>query len=153
MTRRSSCMSDRVNKNIAGLFAVIIAMALLLSTVALQGCGGSSDEGSKTLTLILGAYTTPREAYGKAVIPAFQKYWKEKTGQTVEFQESYQGSGAQSRAIIGGFEADIAALSLEGDIDKIAESGLITHDWKSRPNHGMVSDSVVVIAVRQGNPN
>ncbi|HEV8485715.1 MAG TPA: sulfate ABC transporter substrate-binding protein, partial [Blastocatellia bacterium] len=67
--------------------------------------------------MTLGAYTTPREAYGKAIIPAFQKYWKEKTGQQVDFQESYQGSGAQSRAIIGGFEADIAALSLEGDID------------------------------------
>jgi sulfate transport system substrate-binding protein len=101
---------------------------------------------------MLGAYTTPREAYEKAVIPAFQKYWKEKTGQDVEFQESYQASGAQSRAIIGGFEADIAALSLEGDIDRIAEAGLITHDWKSKPNRGMVSTSVVVIAVRPGNP-
>ena len=93
-----------------------------------------------------------REAYGKAIIPAFQKYWKEKTGQDVEFNESYQGSGAQSRAIIGGFEADIAALSLEGDIDKIADAGLITHDWKAKPNHGMISDSIVVIAVRKGNP-
>src|SRR5215216_6026120 len=152
MSWRSSCMSNRVNKNIAGRLAAALALALLLSTGALQEGGGPPGEGGKTVTLILGAYTTPREAYGKAVIPAFQKYWKEKTGQTVEFQESYQGSGAQSRAIIGGFEADIAALSLEGDLDKIAESGLITHDWKSRTNRGMVSDSVVVIAVRQGNP-
>lgn len=132
----------------------ILALTTLLVTgvisVTLQGCGGAGN--SNKITLVLGAYTTPREAYGKAVIPAFQKYWKEKTGQDVEFQESYQGSGAQSRAIIGGFEADIAALSLEGDIDKIAEAGLITHDWKSKPNHGMVSDSIVVIAVRSGNP-
>ena len=135
-----------------GLF-VALAMSLIVSvvTIALQGCGGSGKSGNK-VTLILGGYTTPREAYGKAVIPAFQKYWKEKTGQDVEFQESYQGSGAQSRAIIGGFEADIAALSLEGDIDKIAEAGLITHDWKAKPVSGMVSDSIVVIAVRAGNP-
>ena len=104
------------------------------------------------MSLILGAYTTPREAYGKAIIPAFQKYWKDKTGQDVEFQESYQASGAQSRAIVGGFEADIAALSLEGDIDKIAEAGLITHDWMSKKYSGMVSTSIVVIAVRPGNP-
>ena len=115
-------------------------------------CGGRPASGGGTVTLILGAYTTPREAYGKAIIPAFQKYWKEKTGQTVEFQESYQASGAQSRAIIGGFEADIAALSLEGDVDKIAEAGLITHDWKAKPNKGMVSTSIVVMAVRAGNP-
>src|SRR6185369_7086343 len=54
--------------------------------------------------------------------------------------------------ITGGFEADIAALSLEGDIHKIAEAGLITHDWKSKPNRGIVSTSIVVIAVRPGNP-
>jgi sulfate transport system substrate-binding protein len=125
---------------------------VLFSTSVLQGCGGQSGKSGNKVTLILGGYTTPREAYGKALIPAFQKYWKEKTGQDVEFQESYQGSGAQSRAIVGGFEADIAALSLEGDIDKIAEAGLITHDWKSKPNRGMVSTSIVVIAVRQGNP-
>jgi sulfate/thiosulfate-binding protein len=132
---------------------VVLVVSLLVSiiTTALQGCGGAGRNGNK-VTLILGGYTTPREAYGKGVIPAFQKYWKEKTGQDVEFQESYQGSGAQSRAIIGGFEADIAALSLEGDIDKIAEAGLITHDWRSKPNRGMVSTSIVVIAVRSGNP-
>jgi len=117
-----------------------------------QGCTSGQKNGAGKVTLILGGYTTPREAYGKAVIPAFQKHWKQKTGQEVEFQESYQGSGAQSRAIVGGFEADIAALSLEGDIDKIAEAGLITHDWKSAPNRGMVSTSIVVIAVRSGNP-
>lgn len=135
-----------------GVF-VVMAMLLVVSiiTIALQGCGGAGKSGNK-VTLILGGYTTPREAYGKGVIPAFQKYWKEKTGRDVEFQESYQGSGAQSRAIIGGFEADIAALSLEGDIDKIAEAGLITNDWKSKPNRGMVSTSIVVIAVRSGNP-
>src|SRR4030095_15665264 len=118
----------------------------------IQGCGGSSGPGENKVTLVLGGYTTPREAYGKAVLPAFQKYWKDKTGQDVVFQESYQGSGAQSRAIIGGFEADVAALSLEGDIDKIVEAGLITHDWKTQPYKGMVSTSIVVLAVRPGNP-
>jgi sulfate transport system substrate-binding protein len=145
-------MITKANKNTTRWLAVALTLTLLSLGGALQGCGGSRGTGGDKVTLLLGAYTTPREAYGKAVIPAFQKYWKEKTGQTVEFQESYQGSGAQSRAIVGGFEADIAALSLEGDIDKITEAGLITHDWKSMPNRGMVSDSIVVIAVRQGNP-
>jgi sulfate/thiosulfate transport system substrate-binding protein len=145
-------MITRANKNIAGWLAVALALTLLSLSVALQGCGGSPSTPGDKVTLTLGGYTTPREAYGKAVIPAFQKYWKDKTGQTVEFQESYLGSGAQSRAIIGGFEADIAALSLEGDVDKIVEAGLITHDWKSKPNNGMISNSIVVIAVRQGNP-
>jgi len=145
-------MITRADKDINKWLAVALALTLLSISVVLQGCSGPPSAPGDKITLTLGGYTTPREAYGKAVIPAFQKYWKDKTGQTVEFQESYQGSGAQSRAIVGGFEADIAALSLEGDVDKIAEAGLITHDWKSKPNHGMISNSIVVIAVRQGNP-
>jgi sulfate transport system substrate-binding protein len=104
------------------------------------------------VTLILGAYTTPREVYGRSIIPAFQAYWKGKTGQQVEFRESYQASGAQARAVIGGFEADIVALSLSADVDKIVDAGLIKHDWREKPHNGIVSTSIVVMAVRPGNP-
>jgi sulfate transport system substrate-binding protein len=120
---------------------------------ALAACGGAAAEkaGSGPVTLTLGAYTTPREAYGE-ILPAFAQTWQDSTGQTVTFQESYLGSGAQARAIVGGFEADVAALSLEPDVETIARSGLITHDWKKQASGGMVSRSVVVIAVRPGNP-
>src|SRR6185503_2835319 len=145
-------MQRKIAKRASGWPAAVVGLLLLMLTVSLEGCGGGSSKAGGKVTLILGGYTTPREAFAKAIIPAFQKYWKEKTGQDVEFQESYQGSGAQARAIIGGFEADIAALSLEADIDQIAKAGLITHDWKSGPTKGMVSNSIVVLAVRQGNP-
>lgn len=105
-----------------------------------------------TRTLTLGAYTTPREAYGKAVLPAFAKHWKEKTGQDVKFEESYQGSGAQARAVKEGFEADVVALSLDPDVATLEAAGLITHDWRSGPTGGMVTRSLAVIAVRPGNP-
>ncbi len=131
----------------------IFLLCLFAGALLLIACKGDAPTANgKSVKLVLGAYTTPREAYGKAIIPAFQKYWQEKTGQAVEFQESYQASGAQSRAIASGFEADIAALSLEGDIDKIVEAGLITHDWKANPKRGIVSTSIVVFAVRPGNP-
>jgi sulfate/thiosulfate transport system substrate-binding protein len=129
-----------------------VLLICLLIGLAAAGCGVQENNGGGTVKLTLGAYTTPREAYSKAIIPEFQRYWKQKTGQDVEFQESYQGSGAQSRAIISGFEADIAALSLEGDVERIAQSGLIKHDWKEKQHKGIVSTSVVVLAVRLGNP-
>src|SRR5215510_14602850 len=126
-------------------------ICLSLSLLAATGCGGpSSSNGEATLTL--GAYTTPREAYSKAISPEFQKYWKAQTGREVGFQESYQDSGAQSRAITSGFEADIVALSLEGDVTRVAEAGLIRHDWQANQYRGIVSTSLVVIAVRPGNP-
>jgi len=135
--------------------------SLLVIALITTGCSAnvtatevSSTEAPATggeVKLTLAAYTTPREAYGE-VIPAFQAYWKEKTGQTVTFEESYLGSGAQSRAVVDGFEADVVALSLEADITRIEKAGLITHDWKSTASKGMVSNSVVAFAVRKGNP-
>jgi len=144
---------------IESLSRTLAPLAVLALATSLAGCGdtqtaapGSGPAAAATRTLVLGAYTTPREAYGKAIIPAFQRYWKEKTGEDVQFQESYLGSGAQARAIVSGFEADVAALSLEPDVESIAKAGLITHDWKAGPARGMVTRSIVVIAVRPGNP-
>jgi sulfate transport system substrate-binding protein len=137
-----------------------LTLSLLLISLVITGCsGGASTQTNATeapasgneVKLTLGAYTTPREAYAE-IIPAFQAYWKEKTGQTVTFEESYQGSGAQSRAVVEGFEADVVALSLEADITRIENAGLITHDWRSEPYSGIVSTSVVALAVNQGNP-
>jgi sulfate/thiosulfate-binding protein len=132
-----------------------LTISLLLVAILTTGCsGGQSTEAASTgdeVKLTLGAYTTPREAYAE-IIPLFQAFWKEKTGQTVTFEESYQGSGAQSRAVVEGFEADVIALSLEADINRIEKAGLITHDWRTEPFGGMVSTSVVAFAVREGNP-
>ncbi len=132
------------------------ALIILAVISLLAACGGpansnNSSSGNAPIKLVLGAYTTPREAYGE-LIPMFAKQWKEKTGQEVTFEESYLGSGAQARAIIEGFEADVAALSLDGDIKKIADAGLITNDWHTLPHNGMVSTSIVAFAVRKGNP-
>lgn len=134
-------------------FTVILVILVLTSLVA--GCGnaetGNASAGSGSAKLILGAYTTPREAYGK-IIPLFKEQWKQKNGQDVTFEESYLGSGAQSRAIVEGFEADVTALSLEADITRIEKANLITHDWRKVGAKGMVSTSIVVLGVRKGNP-
>ena len=135
-----------------------LIVSLLLIAVLVTGCApgagteapASGGEASE-VKLILAGYTTPREAY-RELIPIFQQKWKEQTGQTVTFEESYQGSGAQSRAVAEGFEADIVALSLEADVIRLEDAGLITHDWRSKPFGGIVSTSVVAFAVREGNP-
>ena len=134
-----------------------LIVSLLLITLFTTACSGGSSTATESspsgdeVKLTLAAYTTPREAYAE-IIPLFQAYWKDKTGQTVTVEESYQGSGAQSRAVVEGFEADVVALSLEADVNRIEDAGLITHDWRSEPFGGMVSTSAVVFAVREGNP-
>lgn len=130
------------------LLLIFIALLMILIT----GCSGGNESISENeIKLILGAYTTPREAYGK-IIPIFQEFWFTETGQRVIFEESYLGSGAQSRAVVDGFEADVVALSLEADVNRIQNAGLITHDWKQGEYKGIVTTSVVSFAVREGNP-
>ncbi len=138
-------------KKIKNLVAVVIVLQLVFSVI---GCGTTPTEAqkAKAKTIVLGSYSVNKEPYEKLIIPAFQKYWKVKTGEDVKFETSYVASGAQARAIIGGFEADVAALSLEGDIQQIVKAGLITQDWKANKFNGMVTHSIAVIAVKPGNP-
>jgi sulfate/thiosulfate transport system substrate-binding protein len=125
------------------------ASTLLVLTTVLTGV---SEGLSADRELMLAIYSVPKEAYEQKVIPAFKQQWKQRTGQDLRVRSSYGASGAQARAIIGGFEADIAALSVEGDVDQIAKAGLITHDWRKGADRGNVSASVVSFGVRKGNP-
>jgi sulfate transport system substrate-binding protein len=129
----------------------ISSFAFILSAAAVACSGGSSGKQS-IRTLTLGAYTTPREAYGRAILPAFARQWQHQTAESLRFEVSYQGSGAQARAIVAGFEADVAALSLEPDVTTLEKANLITRDWRRGEGAGIVTRSLVVIGVRPGNP-
>ena len=63
------------------------------------GCGSGRDPNSDVLKL--GAYSVVKEVLGEGLLPAFADEWKKKTGRSVRFEESYNGSGAQTRAILG----------------------------------------------------
>jgi sulfate transport system substrate-binding protein len=130
------------------LFNLLVAVALLASSNA---TANTTRAAANEVTLTLAGFAVPREAY-REIIKLFQDKWLKEKGQTVNFKESYQGSGAQSRAVVGGFEADVVVLSIERDIQRIADAKLITYDWKNNPYKGFVANSVAVIAVRKGNP-
>jgi sulfate transport system substrate-binding protein len=130
---------------------LVVLLLACTAVSSLAGCTGPSSTNGDSATLTLGAFSTPQKIYAQ-LIPMFAAQWKQQTGQTVTFKQSYLSSGAQSRAIINGFQADIAALSLAPDITAIAKAGLITHDWTATPTHGMVSGDMVALAVRHGNP-
>ncbi|WP_447983047.1 sulfate ABC transporter substrate-binding protein [Nitrospira sp. Nam74] len=131
------------------LFVTLASLTLLILTYVFTGV---SEGLSADRELMLAIYSVPKEAYEQKLIPAFKQQWKQRTGQDIRVRSSYGASGAQARAIIGGFEADIAVLSVEGDVDQVAKAGLITHDWRKGADRGNVSASVVALGVRKGNP-
>lgn len=130
-----------------GALAVVM-LSVMTALLRLSDPAGAAE----TRELILAAYSVPKEAYEQRIVPAFQRHWKQRTGQEVRIRSSYGASGAQARAIIGGFEADIAALSVEGDLDQVAKAGLITHPWRNGPHRGMITTSIVAFGVRKANP-
>ena len=113
---------------------------------------GRSGSGTRGDVLTLGAYSVVREAFHEGLIPAFAEHWRQSTGRLVRFEESYNGSGAQARAIASGFDADIAVLSLESDMEVLVKAGVVKKDWNAGPNRGNVTRSLVVIGTRDGNP-
>jgi sulfate transport system substrate-binding protein len=117
-----------------------------------SACGGVSESGtagaSGSTKLTLVAYSTPKEAY-EALIPAFQKTSE---GKGVSFDQSYASSGEQSRAVEAGLPADVVEFSLEPDMTRLVDAGIVDSSWNSNQYKGMVTDSVVVFIVRKGNP-
>ena len=126
---------------------IIAILAAVFASLILSSCGGGSSAGEGgSLTLV--AYSTPREAY-EELLPAFGET---EAGSGVTFETSYGSSGEQSRAVEGGLPADVVAFSLEPDITRLVKAGLVESNWNQNEYRGMVTDSVVVLAVRKGNP-
>ncbi|HSR25611.1 MAG TPA: sulfate ABC transporter substrate-binding protein [Candidatus Eisenbacteria bacterium] len=134
---------------------LVVGALALVGALACGGAPGSSGPATDAsrpalpaarLTLV--AYSTPQGAYEK-IIAAFQKTAQ---GRNVTFSESYGASGDQSRAVDSGLPADVVAFSLEPDMTRLVKHGLVAAEWSADQYRGNVTDSVVVLAVRKGNP-
>jgi sulfate transport system substrate-binding protein len=149
VTRRAHAIASRP-------LALLAALAI---SAAVAACGGSSDattgasdspgsNGSTDTQLSLVAYSTPKKAYD-ALTAAYEKT---SAGHGVSFSESFGASGAQSRAVAAGQPADVVAFSTTPDVTRLVKKGLLSSGWDANSEKGIVSDSVVVLVVRKGNP-
>src|SRR5262245_27204988 len=139
-------MKEESMRKVIALVALLGLLAAALA--ATTGVGSAAPQRATGTRLALVAYSTPREAYGK-LIPLFQKT---AAGKDVDFSQSYGASGEQTRAVKAGLDADIVALSLAPDMDELVAAGKVDAKWKKQSYRGMVTDSVVVFVVRDGNP-
>lgn len=121
----------------------VISGALLLSSAAI----------AKDIKLLNVSYDPTREFY-REYNAAFSKYWLGKSGDKVTVEQSHGGSGAQSRAVIDGLQADVVTFALAGDVDPLYKFGkLIPENWESRlPQNSAPYTSTIVFLVRKGNP-
>lgn len=141
-THRPSHLPSRRRRGPA-LAAVVAVVGL-----ALTGCGSTAEGSADSETISIVGFAVP-EAANKAIAEEFRKT---SAGKDVEFRTSYGASGDQSRAVEAGLEADYVHLSVGSDVDRLVDAGLIEETWDDGPNKGIVSTSVVVLGVRDGNP-
>lgn len=130
--------------NVTSLFKKVFGLTAALAI---------SSSAWANVELLNVSYDPTRELY-QEFNPAFAKYWKEKTGETVTIKQSHGGAGKQARAVIDGLEADVVTLALAYDIDAIAEkTGKIPADWQKKlSNNSSPYTSTIVFLVRKGNP-
>ena len=122
------------------LISLAVAATLLAANAA----------SAADVTLLNASYDATRELY-KDLNTAFATANK---GGRITVNTSNGGSGAQSRAVIDGLQADVVTLALASDIDAIAaKARLLPADWQKRlPDNSAPYTSTIVFLVRKGNP-
>jgi sulfate transport system substrate-binding protein len=141
--------------NARRLVAALLALSLLVlgacggaedDTNAASGSEGASSSGAGTLSLV--AYSTPEVVYDE-VIADFRRTTE---GRGTKFKTSFGASGEQSRAVEAGLPADVVSFSVEPDMTRLVDAGLVGEDWKAGEHDGLVTTSLVSFVVRKGNP-
>jgi sulfate/thiosulfate-binding protein len=138
------------------IWIMIFSFTLLLWAAGCSNQTASTkneaNKAAKPVELLNVSYDPTREFY-EQFNKSFAAYWEKQTGQKVTIKQSHGGSGAQSRAVIDGLEADVVTLALAYDIDAIAKTGKISADWQKRlANNSSPYTSTIVFLVRKGNP-
>lgn len=131
-----------------GLLAALLTLALAF---VVAGCGGSDDSatGSSGGKVNIVAYSTPETVYAEALEPGFKST---SAGEGVNFSGSFGASGDQRRAVEAGQPASLVHFAQGGDMIALVESGHVAPDWNKNEFKGIGQESVVVLAVRKGNP-
>ena len=130
----------------ASLSAALLVFAI---AVVAAGCGSDDSASGSGGSVALVAYSTPQQAFEEGIIPAFQD---SSAGGGSEFSTSFGASGDQRRAVEAGQPADVVDFSLEPDMTSVVEAGLVAKDWNANEHKGIITDSVVVLSTRPGNP-
>jgi len=137
-------MSKGKNRQTGRLVTLAIAVVALGATLGLAACGGGSGS-----SLNLVAYSTPQQVYEDKLEPAFKDT---SDGKDVDFSNSFGASGDQSRAVESGQPADVVEFSLEPDMTRLVDAGIVDANWNQGQYKGIVTNSVVTLMVRPGNP-
>jgi sulfate/thiosulfate transport system substrate-binding protein len=123
-----------------------IILAATAATALVLAAGADARTTGTSLALV--GYSTPKTVMGKII----QAWQQTPAGNGVSFTQSYGASTDQARAVAQGLKADIVFLSTGDDVNLLVDAGLVNQNWDEQAYNGIAADTVVVFAVRPGNP-
>src|SRR5271167_4507306 len=129
-------------KRIAGIAVAFLPIALL----ATDSQAATPDTVNVVgYSIVSNAYTALEKAFSHTA-----------AGQGVTFTNSFGASTTQAQDVVDGQPADVVNFSLNPDLALLINTGLVSKKWASvkavKAQQGIVTDSVVAIVVRPGNP-
>jgi sulfate/thiosulfate transport system substrate-binding protein len=125
---------------------LLLSFVMLVVVAAAVASGAGARGADVKLSIV--AYSTPKTVMGKII----QAWQKTPDGNGVSFTQSYGASTDQARAVVAGLNADIVFLSTGDDVNLLVDKGLVDANWEKQSYKGLEAKSVVVFAVRPGNP-
>jgi sulfate/thiosulfate transport system substrate-binding protein len=126
--------------------AVAASLTGVFALTACSSAGSSSASDSDQLSVV--AFSVMEAANA----PVYEDFNDTDEGKDITFKTSYGASGDQSRAVEGGLDADLVHFSLEPDMTRLVDAGIVAEDWKDNATKGIATSSVVSFVVRDGNP-
>src|SRR3954467_10782815 len=122
-------------------------LKLVLAAAALAALAGAATAAAGTNLSLVG-YSTPKTVMGKII----QAWQQTPDGRDASFSQSYGASTDQARAVANGLKADLVFLSTGDDVNLLVDAGLVDSKWNRQADNGIAADTLVVFAVRNGNP-
>src|SRR3954463_966184 len=122
-------------------------LKLVLAAAALAALAGAATAAAGTNLSLVG-YSTPKTVMGKII----QAWQQTPDGKDASFSQSYGASTDQARAVANGLKADLVFLSPGDDVNLLVDAGLVDSKWNRQAYNGIAADTVVIFAVRNGNP-
>jgi sulfate/thiosulfate-binding protein len=136
-------MKKSTIRRVLGLGAALLPLSLV--AVTSPSSASSTNVNVVGYSVVSGAFTALESAFNNTA-----------AGANVTFTNSFGPSTTQAEDVVAGQPADVTVFSQVPDLNLLIKAGLASKKWASYPvanaENGFVTDSVVVIVVRAGNP-
>jgi sulfate/thiosulfate-binding protein len=125
----------------------VLAVALLPMSLLATNSQAATPQTVNVVgySIVSNAYTALEKAFSHTA-----------AGQGVTFTNSFGASTTQAQDVVAGQPADVVNFSANPDLALLINAGLVSRKWSLnkavKAQKGVVTDSVVAIVVRPGNP-